>query len=48
MGTAELTPKEIVRELNKYIVGQAEAKKIRSDCVAQSVASETLAGGHAR
>lgn len=27
MGTAELTPKEIVRELNKYIVGQAEAKK---------------------
>ena len=27
MNEAELTPKQIVAELNKYIVGQTEAKK---------------------
>lgn len=27
MNEAELTPKQIVTELNKYIVGQSEAKK---------------------
>jgi ATP-dependent protease HslVU (ClpYQ) ATPase subunit len=26
---AKLTPKEIVKELDKYIIGQAEAKKMR-------------------
>ena len=32
----ELTPKQIVRELDKYIVGQAKAKKAESKPAAPS------------
>ena len=40
----ELTPRQIVAELDKYIIGQTEAKKKRRHCIAQQVAPAKYAG----
>ena len=34
-----LTPREIVAALDKYIIGQKEAKKKRGYCIAQPLAA---------
>lgn len=37
-----LTPQQIVNELDKYIIGQQEAKKKCSSCFAQSVSAQSF------
>ena len=44
---AELTPREIVAQLDRHIVGQAEAKRGRRDRHAKPLAATTASGRNA-